>query len=38
MLRFACENAVVMMIMALMTVSTVTLGYALLSQVMWFAY
>jgi hypothetical protein len=37
MLRFVCENAIVLMIMALMTASIVTLGYALLSQAMRFA-
>jgi hypothetical protein len=34
MLRFVCENAIVLMIMALMTATIVTLGHALLSQAM----
>jgi hypothetical protein len=38
MLRFVCENAFVLLIMALMTASIVTLGYALLSQAAWLAY
>lgn len=38
MLRLVCENAIVLMIMALMTASIVTLGYALLSQAARFAY
>jgi hypothetical protein len=38
MLRFVCENAIVLMIMALMTATIVTLGHALLSQATWFAY
>jgi hypothetical protein len=38
MLRYVCENAIVLMIMALMTASIVTSGYALLSQAAWFAY
>jgi hypothetical protein len=37
MLRFICENAIVLMIMALMSASIVTSGYALLSQAAWFA-
>jgi len=32
MLRFVCENAIVLTIMALMTTSIVTLGFVLLSQ------
>jgi hypothetical protein len=38
MLRFVCENAIVLLIMALMTATIVTLGHALLSQAAWFAY
>jgi hypothetical protein len=38
MLRFFCENAIVLMIMALMAGTIVTLGYALLSQALRFAY
>jgi hypothetical protein len=38
MLRFVCENAIVLMIMALMTATIVTSGYALLSQAVRFAY
>lgn len=38
MLRFVCENAIVLMIMALMTTNIVALGLALLEKASWYAY
>jgi hypothetical protein len=38
MLRFVCENAIVLMIVGLMTTSIVALGLALLAQAAWYAY
>lgn len=38
MLRFVCENAIVLTIMALLTTSIVTLGLALLFQAARYAY
>ena len=38
MLRFVCENAIVLTIMALMTTSIVALGFVLLSQAARYAY
>jgi hypothetical protein len=38
MLRFVCENAIVLMLMALMTATIVPIGLALLSQAERYAY
>ncbi len=38
MLHYVCENAIMLMIIALMTSTIVTLGYVLLSRASWFTY
>lgn len=38
MLRFVCENAIVLMIIALMTATIVPIGLALLTQAVRYAY
>jgi hypothetical protein len=38
MLRFVCENAIVLVIIALMTATIVPIGLALLTRAAWYAY
>jgi hypothetical protein len=38
MLRFVCENAIVLMLMALMTATIVPIGLVLLTQAVRYAY